>query len=114
MSQKISLLTLSLAAAGAIQADRFVTLAGTVAAAGVAADGVACTDANTGEYFPYDVLGTSTVVAEAVITKGQRLQVGATGGAVPRTTGVLVGIALQAGAVGERIEVLLIQGADAA
>ncbi|AMG89708.1 capsid cement protein [Bordetella bronchiseptica] len=113
MSQKTSILTLSLVAAASISADTFVTLAGEPAAAGEAAIGIAIAPAAAGEYFPYDVLGTSTAKAGAAITKGQNLEVGAGATAVPQTAGVVVAIALEDAEADETVEVLLIQGGTA-
>ena len=59
---KIALLTLSIPAAAALAAERFVTTAGAYPAAGANADGVTCTAATAaGELVPVDVVGTSIV-----------------------------------------------------
>lgn len=109
MTQKISLLTLSIAAAGALAAERFVTTAGAYATAADHADGVTTTKAALGELVSIDVLGTAVVTAGAAISKNAYVQVGSDGKAVTRTTGIAVARALQAAAAdGDRIEVLLI------
>ena len=115
MTQKISLLTLSTAAAGALVAERFVTAAGSYASAGGNADGVTTTKAALGELVGIDVLGTAVVTAGAAISKNAYVQVGSDGKAITRTTGATVGRALQAAtADGDRIEVLLIPNAPPA
>lgn len=113
MSQKIALLTLSVLAIADVSARTFVTLGGETAAAGAAAHGVAVTMALDGQIFPVDVIGTSIVTAGADIEAGDELQVGADGRAVPRTTGVLVAIAVSDAAAGAATEVLLVQSAAA-
>lgn len=79
MSQKIPLLTLSIAATAAITAERFVTLAGAPAAAAGNAVGVAASDGAIGALVPVDVAGTTVVVAAGAIAVGDAVQVG-TGG----------------------------------
>ena len=115
MTQKISLLTLSIRAAAALAAERFITTAGAYPSAGGNADGVTTTTAAAGELVATDVAGTAVVVAGGAIAKDAYVQVGATGKAVTRTTGAAVAKALQAAAAdGDRIEVLLIPNAPAA
>ncbi len=114
MTQKISLLTLSLLAAGALEPERFVTVGGVYATAAGNADGVSCTKAASGERFPADALGTSIVTAGGAFDKGDYLQVGANGKAVELASGIPVAKALQASTGdGARVEVLLIQNAPA-
>lgn len=109
MTQKISILTLSIAAAAAIAAERFVTTAGAYAAAAGNADGVSQTEAAIGDLFAMDAAGTAVVTAGGAIAKDAYVEVGADGKAVTRTAGIAVGKALQAAAAdGDRIEVLLI------
>lgn len=109
MSQKISMLALSVLAVAALTAERFVTAAGAVATAAGNAIGVASTDAAIGDLCPVDVLGTAVVTAGAAIAKGAHVEVGAAGKAVTLAAGKAVGVALEAAAAdGDRIEVLLI------
>lgn len=112
MSQKHSLLTLSIAAAAANQAALvFVDFNGALPAAGghtagvVRAPGVA-----VGDLLPVDVLGTTVVTAGATITAGERLESDANGNAVPWVSpNVAVAVALEAAAAaGATIEVALI------
>jgi hypothetical protein len=66
-------------------------------------------DANASELVPYDVLGTTVVVAGAAIAAEQLVEVGADGRAVPHAAGVAVARAKQdATANGDRIEVFLL------
>ncbi len=112
MTQKNSLLSLSIAATAALEAERLITSAGVYATAAGHADGVTVTKAAIGELVSTDVLGTSILTAGGAIAKDAYFQVGANGKAVARTTGVAVGRALQAaGADGDRFEGLLIQNA---
>ena len=83
--QKISLLTLSILAAGAITEHRFVLADGTVSAAGGDALGVAIADAEDGDYFSADVAGTTTIESGGVFAAGDYLQSDATGRAVLAT-----------------------------
>lgn len=113
MTQKHSLMTMSVLAAGTITAHTFVGTDNKTAAAGADAIGVAVFDAGTGDMLAVDVLGSTIVRAEAAIAAGARVQVGAAGGAVTATTGVPVGRAVEAVAAGALFEVLLFQGASA-
>lgn len=111
--QAISLLTLTLVAAGTIVANRFVTAGGVQAGADGNAIGVANTAAVSGEKFPVTAKGTAVVEAGAAIAVGATLEVGASGRAVTwATSGGKVGYALEAaGAAGQMIEVLLLDNA---
>lgn len=112
MTQKISLLTLSIAATAAVIAERFVTAAGAYPTAAGNALGVATTKAAIGDLFGVDVLGTAVATAGAAIAKNAYVQIGSDGKVVTRAAGVAVGQALQAAAAdGDRIEVLLIPNA---
>jgi len=115
MTQKISILTLAIAATAQLEAERFIDVAtGTYAVAAETATGVTATKAAIGELVPCDVLGTAVVTAGGEIDAGEFIQVGTSGKAVAATTGVVVGQALQAAAAdGDRIEVLLIQSVPA-
>lgn len=108
-TQSTPLLTLSLLAAAALPAHRFVTHTGAVPAAGAAVAGVNRAAAATGDLTPVDVLGTTIVEASAAIAVGAAVETIGDGRAVTKTTGVLAARALQAAAAaGDLIEVLLI------
>lgn len=111
--QNISLLTLTIAATGAIAADRFVTPAGAQAGAGANVIGSArSAAAAAGDKIPVDVLGTAVVEAGAAVAAGATVASDASGRAITWASGAKVGIALQAaGAAGEFIEVLLVPNA---
>ncbi len=113
MSQKISLLTLSVLAAVALTAERFVTAGGNYATARQGALGVTTTSAASNALVPVDALGTTVVVAGGVFAKGASLAVGTAGKAVASESGdVIVAVALQAAtADGDRVEVFLIPNA---
>lgn len=114
-SGNISLLTLTVAAAGALAASRFVTQAGGYPAAGAAAFGVSRTSAAAaGDLVPVDVLGTAIVETGAAVAVDASLQVDATGRVVPLTVGSKSPVARAmgaAGAAGAFIEVLLVPSA---
>lgn len=112
-SGNIAILTLTVAAAGALAASRFVTQGGAYPAAGAKAFGVtrAKSDA-ANELVPVDVHGTAIVeVGAAAVAKDAALEVDASGRVVTQTGGVAVAKAMQAGAAGAFIEVLLIPAA---
>jgi hypothetical protein len=111
--QAISILSLTLAAAGAIVANRFVTPAAVQTGADGIAIGVANTAAVSGEKFPVTAQGTAVVEAGAAIAAGATLKVDASGRAITWvTSGAKVGFALEAaGAAGQFIEVLLLDNA---
>jgi len=81
MSGNISTLTLTVAAAGALAASRFVTQAGAYPSAGAAAFGVTRTSAAAaGDLVPVDVQGTAIVeVGTGGVTQDAALMVDATG-----------------------------------
>lgn len=112
MSQKHSLLTLSIAAAAANQAALvFVDYTGALPAAGGHTAGVVrAPGVNVGDLLPVDVLGTTVATAGAAITAGQRLQADASGNVVPWVSpNVAIAVALEAAAAaGATIEVNLI------
>lgn len=112
MSGNIALLTLTVAAAGALAAARFVEQDGTYPSAGGQAFGVTRTSADAaGDLVPVDVLGTAIVEAGDAVTKDTHLMVDATGRVVPLTVGSkhCVAKAMQAAtAEGQLIEVLLV------
>lgn len=109
MSQKIALLTLSVAATAAITDKTFVTATGAVATAAGNALGVSTSDAAIGEQVGVDVIGTSLVTASAAIAKNALIEVASGGKAATQSTGKAVARALEAAtAAGDVIEVLLI------
>lgn len=113
--QSIPILTLTRTASGAIAANRFVAQAGDQATEGENTLGVARTGAASGELYPLDVLGTTIVEAGDDITDGATLMSDDDGKAVPQTVdSAIAAIALQAGADGDLIEVLLMPNALAA
>lgn len=112
--QSRPVLTLTVTAAGAIGANRFVTAAGAQAGADANAIGVARTAAAVaGDRIPVDVLGTASVEAGAAITAGATVKADAQGRAIPwATAGARLGVALEAAtAAGQLIEVLLVPNA---
>lgn len=112
MSQKISLLALSVAATVALTAERFATDLGAYPSAGGNAAGVTQTNAAIGDLVAVDILGTAIVEAAGAIAKGASVQSDATGKAVTKSTGVAVAVALEAAAAsGDKIEVRLIPNA---
>ena len=115
MTGNISTLTLTVAAAGALAASRFVTQAGAYPAAGAAAFGVTRTSAAAaGDLVPVDVQGTAIAEAGAAITLDAPLMLDATGRVVPLSGSgkAPVGRAMEAaGAAGAFVEVLLVPSA---
>ncbi|PHR68497.1 capsid cement protein [Alcanivorax sp.] len=108
-AQKIALLTLTAAATAANTQHRFVGFDGAPAAAAGNALGVGVVDAEIGDDFGVDVLGTTVVEAGGAIADGGAIEVGADAKAVAQSAGVTVARALQeAAADGDLIEVLLI------
>lgn len=114
-SGNLSILTLTVAAAGELAANRFVTQAGAYPAAGGAAYGVTRTSAAAvGDLVPIDVLGTAIAETGAAVTKDAALMVDSTGRVVPLTVGSKSPVARSmeaAGAAGAFIEVLLVPSA---
>lgn len=108
MRNKISLLTLSIAAAAALTKCRFCTAAGAVASAAGNAVGVVAEDTASGSLAPVDVLGTAIVECGGNISAGAAIEVGSDGKAVTIDEGIAVARALEAGSSGDFIEVLLL------
>jgi hypothetical protein len=105
----IAILTLTVKAAAALTANRAVTVAGAVPAAGAACIGVTRTAGATGDLVPVDALGTTMAEAGAAVAVGDALEVDNLGRVITLNTGVKVGRALQAAsAAGKVIEVVLI------
>ncbi|MGN7832656.1 capsid cement protein [Pseudoxanthomonas sp. 22568] len=110
MTQKTTLLALSIAATAAVLQERFVSAAGAPAAPAGNALGASETDAAIGQIFTVNAIGTAIVTAGGAIAKGAAIEVGAAGKAVTKNAGITVARALQAASAdGDRIEVLLIQ-----
>lgn len=113
-SGNIALLALTVVAAGALAANRFVDQDGTYPAAGAKAFGVTRFEAlNAGEALTCDILGTTIVETGAAVAKDADLMVDATGRVVTATTGVkrIVAVSMEAAAAaGAFIEVLLTPG----
>ncbi len=109
-AQSIPVLTLTVALAGTVAANRFVIPAGTQAGADANTLGVCRTAGVSGDKAPVDVLGTAVVEAGAAISAGASLKSDSSGRAITwASSGAKVGIALQAAtAAGQFIEVLLI------
>lgn len=116
MTQKISLLALSIVATAALAAERFVNANGAYPTARQGAIGVTTTTAAVGALVATDVLGTSIVTAGAAFAKGTPLAVGTSGKAVAaQANDVIVATAMQAStADGNRVEVFLIPNATPA
>lgn len=111
MSQHTPILTLTVAATGAVAANRFVTPAGAQAGADANTLGVTRASAGAaGDKMPVDVLGTAIVESGAAISAGATLKSNASGQAITwASSGAKVALALQAAtASGQMIEVLLI------
>jgi hypothetical protein len=105
----IPTLTLTVTAAGAITAHRFVKF-NTQCVADENSIGVARSAAATGEKVPVDVHGTVIVEAGAAVAAGATLKPDASGRAITwAASGAKIGLALSAAsAAGDMIEVLLI------
>lgn len=116
MTQKRSLLTLTVTAAAGLAAERFVTGNGSYATARQGAIGTTTTTAALGALVAVDAFGTTVATAGAAFAKDASLAVGANGKAVAAEAGdVIVARALQAAtADGDRVEVLLIPNATPA
>ena len=114
-SGNISLLTLTVTAAGILAANRFVTQAGGYPSAGGAAYGVTRTSAAAeGDLVPVDVMGTAIVeVGTGGVSKDAALMVDATGRVVTLSGYEKTPVARAMGAASEGgfIEVLLVPGA---
>jgi hypothetical protein len=105
------LLALSLTAAGAIAAHRFVAIDVTQAAANVNTFGVARVPAAIGETIPVDTAGTAVVETGGAIAAGALVETDAQGRAVTYASGPAVARVLpgeSASAADQFIEVLLL------
>lgn len=117
MSQKTPLLTLTVTAAGAVAACRFVGFGGAqVTAAGAKALGVSTTSALDGDDLAIDVIGTTVIESGDAIDLGDDIVADAQGRAVVAgnagegETEVVLAQALDgASGAGEFVEVLLVR-----
>lgn len=114
MSQKIPVLTLTVAALGAATAHRFVGFDGAqLTTAGAEAFGVSCFDAADGDDLALDVMGTTVVETNGAIAVGDDVVSDDDGTAIvnPGVGGEVVAAkALDAASgAGEFIEVLLVR-----
>lgn len=109
---KIVLLSLSVAAAGAVAAGHFINQAGAYPAAGGLPIGVAACDGDAGDLLPVDVMGVSEAVAGAAIALDKPLMLDAQGRVIEHdgaAASVAVGRSMQAAtAAGDVIEVFLV------
>lgn len=115
MNGNISLLTLTVVAAGALAANRFTTQAGAYPASGGLAFGVTRTGATAaGDLVPTDVMGTAIVEAGAAFALDAQIMSDASGKAITATVGTKFALARAMGAAaaaGDLVEVLLIPNA---
>lgn len=109
-SGNLATLTLTVTAAAALAAARFVKQDGNYPAAGGLAFGVTRTGGAVGDLVPVDVHGTAIVECGGTITKDAAVMADASGKAVAATgAGKLpLGRAMEDGASGGSIEILLI------
>lgn len=111
----ISLMALTVIAAAAVVANRFVTTAGAHAAPGALPLGVSRSDGVSGDPIPVDVLGTALVEAGDAIAADATIMVTTDGKALTHDGDGdkhAVGRALEAaGAAGDLFEVLLVPSA---
>ena len=104
-----SIFILTVIAAAALAANRAVSVAGAVPAAGATCLGLTQTSGAIGDAVPVNALGTAVGEAGAAIAAGAALELDAVGRVIPRTTGVTIGRALTAAAAaGDQVEVFLI------
>lgn len=115
---KYVLLSLSVMAAAAISADRFIGQDGNYPAPGGKAIGSATCDGVAGDLLPVDVMGVSQATAGAAFAKDVPLMVGVSGKLVAHdgaTGSIAVARSLEAAtAVDQVVEVLLCINAGAA
>lgn len=114
MSQKTPLLTLTVTAAGAVAACRFVGFGGAqVTAAGAKALGVSTTSALDGDDLAIDVIGTTVIESGGAIAVGDDIVADSQGRAIvnPAVGGEIVLAQALDGAsgAGEFVEVLLVR-----
>ena len=107
----ISLLTLTVIAAAAVAANRFIKTGGTYPAAGGLALGVTRCDGSVGDLVPVDVLGTAVVVPGAAIAADVPVMVTADGKVIAHDGDGdkhAVGRTLEAVTDGDVVEILLV------
>lgn len=105
------LLTVSIVAAATINADRFITHAGAVPAAGASCAGVARSQGAAGQRVPVDVMGTSVIETGGAIAAGALVESDNLGRAVTASSGVVQGRLAPgevATAAGQYVEILLL------
>ncbi len=110
--QSTSILTLTLALASTVVANRFVTGAGAQTGAAGNAQGVAETEGASGDNIPVAHIGTAIVEAGGAILANALVESDASGRAVTRSAGVTLGRLApgeSASAAGEFVEVILFQ-----
>lgn len=114
-SGNIATLTLTVAAAGVLVANRFVTQAGAYPAAGAPGFGVTRSSAEAaGDLVPVDITGTGIAEAGAAFAKDVPLMLDATGRVVLLTVGGKSPVARSmeaATAAGDLVEILLVPSA---
>lgn len=103
------LLVLSVPATADITAHRFVSPAGGVPTAGGNTLGASLADTPSGKTIPLVSQGTAIVEAAGNITAYALVETDVDGKAVALDEGEVAGRALQAGAAGRKIEILLYQ-----
>jgi hypothetical protein len=111
MRQARPVQALTVTAVGAITAARFVGTDGDQAAAAANAFGVAETDAAAGDALAVTSLGTAIVETGAAIAAGALVEADASGRAVTRSAGAILGRLApdeSASAAGQFVEVILI------
>lgn len=107
----ISVLDLTVLATGAISEGEFVGYDGAVGAANENAQGVALSDAASGDYISVRVLGVASCIAGGTLAVGDPVACDANSHAAKMdgtTLTVTTGRALEAAASGEDVKVLLI------
>ena len=101
------LCTISILAAAALPARRFVSPTGTVPADGVWCPGIANDNFDAGEMAGVNTHGALLVEAGAAITQGAEVQTDVAGKAITKAAGIALGRALDAAAAaGDIIRVL--------
>lgn len=109
--QATHIFSLTVTAAAALTAHRFVSTTGGVPAAGANTLGAALSDAASGAKVPVATVGTAIAEAGAAIAAGAALEVDNLGRVITKNTGVTVGRMAPgetAGAAGDKVEVILI------
>lgn len=111
MRTNIPLLSLTVAASGAVTGRRFCSPTGAIATAALNAIGVFQYDQDDTKQVAVDVLGTAIVEAGEAIAEGGLVEVGASGKAAAKAAGITVARVApgsSAAADGDLIEVILI------